>query len=703
MKEIISNKKRLNNILITENKLEEDKDNLKKTNSDCENINKKKSIRKKSLQNSFIIFLLSIFTRFLNIESGSHVVWDEAHFGKFGASYLKRKFFFDVHPPLGKLMTAFSGYIFDQDVKFKFESGESYPKNFNYIGMRRFHALIGSFIPLFAELTLKELGFESNSFLFALMWIFENGFISISRLILLDAHLMIFQAASIYFVVKFYMRKDNKNLNLFFLGVSLGCVASVKWIGCITVLLVGLLIIKELWDSLISETFIIFIRKFIQRAVFLIVLPISIYLSLFVLHFIILNKDGGEVSYMDSTFTHYIKGNKDSVYKYVDYGSVITLKNEVGKDGFLHSHPSKYPNTELNQITTYFHKDSNNNYAFQKINSVEGDTSIVKDGDVVAIVHLVTKTYLRISEEKTYSNKIDYRAEGHESVTLASSFIIEIDYDMIKKENAVKSMTTKFRIKSKKNGFYLRSISEKLPKWGFSQTEVVFTKNKHQKGCLWNIEENNNTHKDTQNIKYSELGNMYRFFPKFIYDYNVNMFNVNKSFLQSEDEEPQIIVSKPYEWFILKRGMRVNTWKGDDYKFYFFGNPLTWYLSSICVLLSPIILTFKCIELRRKKMHLNSLKNDFFIVFLASGGWFIHYFPFFYIKRVLYFHHYYPCLFFALFSIAYIFNNVSFRNLKFFGVLIIFTFLIYSPLTYGVKTPEKTLKFLKLFETWDFF
>ncbi len=39
--------------------------------------------------------------------------FDELHYGKYASLYLRKIFFFDPHPPLGKQLVAASAYLFD--------------------------------------------------------------------------------------------------------------------------------------------------------------------------------------------------------------------------------------------------------------------------------------------------------------------------------------------------------------------------------------------------------------------------------------------------------------------------------------------------------------------------------------------------------------------------------------------------------------
>ena len=55
------------------------------------------------------------------LENPNNVVFDEMHYGKYAAHYLKNTFFFDSNPPLGKLIIALAGYVANWDGMFNFD------------------------------------------------------------------------------------------------------------------------------------------------------------------------------------------------------------------------------------------------------------------------------------------------------------------------------------------------------------------------------------------------------------------------------------------------------------------------------------------------------------------------------------------------------------------------------------------------------
>lgn len=113
--------------------------------------------------------------------------FDEVHFGKFASYYIRREFFFDVHPPLyvhpalstcrearlreltiplsglhrAKLLLAFAGWAIGYDGHFEFENiGDSYIDNkVPYIGLRFLPALLGSLIPGIVYAIMRESGY----------------------------------------------------------------------------------------------------------------------------------------------------------------------------------------------------------------------------------------------------------------------------------------------------------------------------------------------------------------------------------------------------------------------------------------------------------------------------------------------------------------------------------------------------------------
>ncbi len=62
-----------------------------------------------------LLFLLSGMVRYYNNLDPAAIVFDEVHFGGFVEGYHTGHYFFDIHPPLGKLSLLWLGYLFGYD------------------------------------------------------------------------------------------------------------------------------------------------------------------------------------------------------------------------------------------------------------------------------------------------------------------------------------------------------------------------------------------------------------------------------------------------------------------------------------------------------------------------------------------------------------------------------------------------------------
>ena len=94
-----------------------------------------------------VLLTLAIITRTFQIDQPAEVVFDEVHFGGFARKYLRHEFFMDVHPPLGKLIFAGIGALYNWDAEFKFkEIGDVFDASVPYIAMRVVPALMSAFM-----------------------------------------------------------------------------------------------------------------------------------------------------------------------------------------------------------------------------------------------------------------------------------------------------------------------------------------------------------------------------------------------------------------------------------------------------------------------------------------------------------------------------------------------------------------------------
>ncbi|XP_077179442.1 protein O-mannosyl-transferase 2 isoform X4 [Paroedura picta] len=151
-----------------------------------------------------LVAFLSFGTRFYRLREPPHVCWDETHFGKMGSYYINRTFFFDVHPPLGKMLIGLAGYLSGYNGTFPFQKpGDKYEEH-NYIGMRGFCAFLGSSLIPFSYLTVLELSKSlPAAMLTATILTFDTGCITLSQYILLDPILMFFLMGAVFSMVKY--------------------------------------------------------------------------------------------------------------------------------------------------------------------------------------------------------------------------------------------------------------------------------------------------------------------------------------------------------------------------------------------------------------------------------------------------------------------------------------------------------------------
>ncbi|KAG0362241.1 Protein O-mannosyltransferase 2 [Gamsiella multidivaricata] len=659
-----------------------------------------------------ILTLLSFWTRFRDIKASDYVVWDEAHFGKFGSYYIKGEFYFDVHPPLGKMLVGLSGALAGYNGSFGFESGATYP-DMNYGFMRLFNAFFGAIMVPFAYYTAQELRMSRTACAFAAFLVLcDNAYLTISRFILLDSMLLGSTCFVVFCLVKFRNeRHDPFSLDwwlwLAMTGVAIGIVTSIKWVGFFVTALVGLYTIEDLWDLFgdLNMPKPTYIKHWVARAACLIALPFSVYVASFALHFAILRNSGTGDAQMSSLFQAGLRGNQfTSNPLEVAYGSKVTIKNTGYGGGLLHSHVQTYPEgSGQQQVTCYHHKDSNNNWIIKRAHGLSTDfeeVQTLRHGDLVRLVHEGTGHNLhshRIKAPLT-SNQWEVSAYGSDDVVDSNDeWKVEVveEQSSHPKNGVVRSLSTTFRLRHNILECLLTAENKNLPQWGFRQIEVFCDQRNRTTSphSIWNVEQH-------WNDKLPAGGDS-TYKSKFWKDFwhlNVAMMTSNNALIPDPDKE-DVLASNPSQWPLLAVGLRMCGWGDDKIKFYLLGNPIVWWSGTLSILVFMSTCALYIIRRQRKFQDISPAEWEQFQYAgkILVGGWFLHYAPFCIMGRVTYLHHYFPALYFTLLLFSYILDHflyrpaVSARTRAIVWVVafaaVAGTFLFFWDTSYGIKGP----------------
>ncbi|KAF0991936.1 hypothetical protein HZS_4382, partial [Henneguya salminicola] len=90
------------------------------------------------------VVILSFTTRLYKVKEPAMVCWDEAHFGKYINFYMNETIFFDVHPPIGKILLTYISIWSGYEGNFSFENAGDDYKHTRYSGIRKTCASLGA-------------------------------------------------------------------------------------------------------------------------------------------------------------------------------------------------------------------------------------------------------------------------------------------------------------------------------------------------------------------------------------------------------------------------------------------------------------------------------------------------------------------------------------------------------------------------------
>lgn len=685
-----------------------------------------------------IVFtLLGMFVRMYRIGANNHVVWDEAHFGKFGSYYLRHEFYHDVHPPLGKMLVGLSGYIAGYNGSWDFPSGELYPDYIDFVKMRLFNAAFSALCVPVAYFTAKAIGFSLPVvWLFTSLVCFESTYCTLGRFILLDSMLLFFTVASFLCFVMFHNQRSRPFSRKWFkwlglTGITMGCAISVKMVGLFIIILIGIYTAVDLWKLLADKktTWKQYFGHWLFRIIGLIIFPTLVFLLCFKIHFILLSHSGTGDANMPSLFQANLEGSEVGLGpRNIAVGSsVVSIKNQALGGALLHSHVQTYPEgSNQQQVTTYSYADSNNDWSFQRAreltswNSNETEVEYVTADNAYRLIHQMTGKNLHTHPVAAPVSKNEYEVAGYGSVDFGDPYdnwIIEVvDQKGDEDKTQLHPLTSSFRIKSQHLGCYLAQTGAILPEWGFRQAEVACVKNpfKRDKRTWWNIETHTNEALPLpdEDFHYPRTN----FIKDFIH-LNLAMMATNNALIP-DYEKLDYLASSAWEWPTLHVGLRLNGWDDTVSKYYLLGLPFSTWPSTVAVvamMFTVVVLFlrwFRQLPVFKTSDDANIFEMGAFYPLLAWG---LHFMPFVIMARVTYVHHYLPALYFALIILSYYFDVLLKAHAAFlakipqkvrYSIFIVYFiallggFYLFSPLSFGMEGPNMDYQYLNWFKTW---
>jgi dolichyl-phosphate-mannose-protein mannosyltransferase len=243
------------------------------------------------------LIVAALATRFWSLFTPDAVVFDEVYFKAFAAHYLDGRYYFDIHPPLAKLILGAQATLTGLHPAAMI-SGTA-------VSLRIIPALAGALLVPLVWGILRRLGATRPfAFLGALLVLCDNALTVESRFILTDSLLLLTGLGAIYFYL--VARDSKRTAHWLFLAAAALCAGasvSIKWTGLNAL---GIVCLVWAWDQR-GRT--LPLAKRLGELAVLGIIPILVYASAFWLHLSLLPHAGDGDAFMTARFQSTLIGS----------------------------------------------------------------------------------------------------------------------------------------------------------------------------------------------------------------------------------------------------------------------------------------------------------------------------------------------------------------------------------------------------------
>jgi dolichyl-phosphate-mannose-protein mannosyltransferase len=263
----------------------------------------------------YILTGLALVTRFVWLTRPRAIVFDEVYFRDAALRYKDSSYYFDPHPPLGKLILAAWGWLVGVDAEHSAPDctpggGVTCPpvppaSLDPAVALRVIPALAGAALVVVFYYFLRELGTGRKiATLGASLLLLDNALTLESRLILLDSMLLCFGMAA--FTVFLAARRSSGRRHWVLLSVSavlLGMCISIKVTGLCVLGIIGLIGVVTTIEGRVPW------RRWVPQAAVLLLVPFAIFFTSYTVHTALLHNSGDGDRFMSEDFQKTLKGN----------------------------------------------------------------------------------------------------------------------------------------------------------------------------------------------------------------------------------------------------------------------------------------------------------------------------------------------------------------------------------------------------------